>query len=99
MGGSCSAELADLRMYEILENILYQCTHKNKFYFALDTDDGFILYQGEIEEIQQLFNLANDAHVHLKFTYEFSQHEITFLDTVIYKGKQGRRLHTLPRRD
>ena len=72
MGGSSSAELADLRMYEILKNILYQFEHRNKILTCLGyRDDGFIFYKGSEEEIHSLFNLANTVHPHLKFTYEF----------------------------
>ena len=96
MGGSSSAELADLRMYEILKNILYQFEHGNKILTCLGyRDDGFIIYKGSEEEIHSLFNLANTVHPHLKFTYEFSKTELVFLDTVIYKGERFKNEGTL----
>ena len=45
MGGAASGELADLRMFEILENILQRFRHKNKILFCSRyRDDGFLLY-------------------------------------------------------
>ena len=38
-------------------------------------------------EINELFDIANSIHQHLKFTYEFSNEQITFLDTCLYKGE------------
>ena len=47
-----------------------------------------LLYNGSENEIQTFFNIANRSHEHLKFTYEYSNKEITFLDTEIYKGSR-----------
>ena len=89
MGGSCSAELADLRMFEILENILTRFTKRNNIVFCTRfRDDALLLYRGSEHEIHELFELANSCHKHLKFTYEISNSNITFLDTEIFKGKR-----------
>ena len=89
MGGSASAELADLRMYQIFESILSKYKFKSSILTCLRyRDDGFILHSGTAEQIQNLFQIANKSHKHLKFTFEFSNQEITFLDTHIYKGKR-----------
>lgn len=89
MGGSSSAELADIRMFEILESILNKFIHKDKILFCTRyRDDIFMLYNGPEHEIHELFCIANDSHKHLKFTYEMSNTEINFLDTLIYKGKR-----------
>lgn len=49
----------------------------------------FVLYNGTENEIQTFFNIANRSHEHLKFIYEYSNREITFLDyTEIYKGSR-----------
>ena len=89
MGGSLSAELADIRMYEILKNILLEFEHKDKIITCYRyRDDGFLLYKGSVNEIKDFFDLANRSHEYLKFTYEYSNKEITFLDTEIYKGSR-----------
>ena len=87
MGGASSAELADIRMFEILENILASFPHRDKIVFcARYRDDGFILYNGTFEEMHEFFRIANNSHRHLKFTYEISLEQITFLYTMVYKG-------------
>ena len=89
MGSSCSPELADIRMYEILEDILQNYPYRDKIFMCSRfRDDGLLIHLGTADEIHELFALANTKHAHLKFTYEFSKHEITFLDTVIYKGER-----------
>ena len=45
-------------------------------------------YEGEENEIINLFEIANSIHPLLKFTYEMSETCITYLDTEIYKGKR-----------
>ena len=89
MGGSSSAELADIRMYEILKNILLEFEHRDKIITCYRyRDDGFLLYNGSENEILTFFNIANRSHKYLKFTYEYSNREITFLDTEVYKGSR-----------
>ena len=51
-------------------------------------DDGFICYSGNIEEIKSFFEIGNSIHKLLKFTFNISQHEMTFLDTTAYKGER-----------
>ena len=36
--------------------------------------------------MHEFFRTANNSHRHLKFTYEISLEQITFLDTTVYKG-------------
>lgn len=89
MGGAASAELADIRMFEILEHILSKYSHRDKIAFCgRYRDDGFILFNGNKNELQELFITANKAHKYLKFTYEISSERIIFLDTEVYKGKR-----------
>lgn len=90
MGGACSAELADIRMFEILQNdILQKFIHKSNILLCKRyRDDIILLYKGNELEIHKLFEIANKSHKHLKFTYEINRNSIAFLDTLIYKGKR-----------
>lgn len=89
MGGAASAELADLRMYEIFENILHNFDNRNCIKLCRRfRDDGFLVMQTSLEEIHRFFEIANQAHQHLKFTYEISEQSITFLDVTVYKGQR-----------
>lgn len=95
MGAVPSPEVSDLRAYEIINTIL------SKYPFKKDIvahyrfrDDGFIILQSSssqessIEKLKLLFDIANKEHNLLKFTYNISMEEVTFLDTTIYKGQR-----------
>ena len=45
-------------------------------------------YEGEENEIINFFEIANNIHPLLKFTYEIAETCITYLDTEVYKGKR-----------
>ena len=51
-------------------------------------DDIFSLWEINREELQQFIEQANNHHPTIKFTAEISETEITFLDTVVYKGNR-----------
>ena len=82
-----SPQISDIRMYEITKDIIAQCQYRHKIIFhGRFRDDGFIIFDGDITEATQLFNIANDYHPLLKFTYNISESHMTFLDTKVYKG-------------
>ena len=79
-------------MYELtntlIENFEYQT---NIIYHKRFRDDGFIIYNSDcINEIHELFKIANSMHPLLKCTYSISESEIIFLDTTIYMGERFR---------
>ena len=51
-------------------------------------DDIFSVWDIEKQEIDLFLEQANSFHLTLKFTAEISDKEITFLDTVVYKGER-----------
>lgn len=87
MGAVPSPEISDLRAYEIINNILSKFPTRNNIltHFRY-RDDGFILYKGKQQEVDYLFQLANEEHELIKFTYVTSGEEINFLDTLVFKG-------------
>ena len=64
---------------------------QNIVYHGRYRDDGFIIYQGEMDEIHQFFQIANSHHPLLKFTYEISDKEMNFLDITLFKGERFER--------
>ena len=46
-------------------------------------DDIFIIWMGNESDLKKFINRA---HPTIKFTHEYSDRELTFLDTTIYKG-------------
>ena len=53
-------------------------------------DDIFSLWDTNIQEIDLFIKRANNFHPTIKFTAEISEMEITFLDTIIFKGERFR---------
>ena len=51
-------------------------------------DDVFSLWDIDKQEIDLFLEQANSFHPTIKFTAEISDKEITFLDTVVYKGER-----------
>ena len=55
-------------------------------------DDIFIIWTGTTAEFEEYMHTINQIHPTIKFTYEVSDMELTFLDVTLYKG--DRFLHT-----
>ncbi|CAG2211214.1 unnamed protein product [Mytilus edulis] len=89
MGLSAAPCLTDLRMFEIISDIL------NRFQYSEDIlmisiyrDDGFIIFNKSERHFMEFIKIANSIHPLIKFTHTISNTEIQFLDVTIYKGKR-----------
>ena len=51
-------------------------------------DDIFSLWGTGREQITHFIEQANNHHPTIKFTAEISEEKVTFLDTIVYKGKR-----------
>ena len=91
MGAVPSPEICDLRLFDILENIFKKYNHRNKILAHLRyRDDGFMVINATESEILQFFELANQEHKYIKFTYNIHMNETVFLDTKVHKGSRFR---------
>ena len=67
-----------LRVLRALENFVTRAANEHlllRYKIILHRkyrDDGIIIFKGCTAELPEFFNLANDAHPLLKFTYEIS---------------------------
>ena len=50
--------------------------------------DIFSLWDSDKKDVDQFIEQANKFHPTIKFTAEISENEITFLDTVVFKGER-----------
>ena len=84
--------VSDIRMYELTNTLIENFKYKiNIIYHKPFRDDGFIISNSDcINEIHELFKIANSIHPLLKFIYSISESEITFLDTTVYMYKGER---------
>ncbi len=69
-----------------LEPTLQAEGQKNILIWKRFIDDIFIVWTGTKEEFLTFMNRINTVHSTIKFTYEISETEITFLDITLYKG-------------
>ena len=89
MGSTVSPEVSDIRMFQITQSIMAQFQYANKVLFhGRFRDDGFIIFNGSENEILDFFQIGNQCHPHLKFTFEISIDSVNFLDTTVYKGRK-----------
>ena len=51
-------------------------------------DDIFIIWTGTNAEFEKFMSNINQIHPTIKFTYEISDTELTFLDVTLYKGER-----------
>lgn len=49
-------------------------------------DDIFIIWTGSNEDLQIFMDKINSIHPTIKFTHEYDDNELTFLDMTVYKG-------------
>jgi hypothetical protein len=88
IGAVPSPECCDILMFQITKDIFSKFEkYHNIYFYGRYCDDGFLIYHGNENEIKTLFAIANGHHPLLKFTYEYAQTSMNFLDVNVYKGK------------
>lgn len=89
MGAPMSPSLTDIRMFEIMTDIIDRFAYKNNLiHLSVYRDDGFLLFTGSKEELVSFFEIANQIHPFLKFTFEISTESLHFLDVTVFKGQR-----------
>ena len=74
-------------MKYLTDDVISEFQHAEKLiYQGRYRDDGFILFNGSPDEIEEFFDIGNSCHKYLRFTYELSHTSVNFLDMTIYKG-------------
>ena len=87
MGTKMAVAFANLFMAEIETKMLNESKIKPKVWKRY-IDDVFSLWEVRRKDIDRFIEQANTFHLTIKFTAEISEKEITFLDTVVYKGER-----------
>lgn len=89
MGTKTAVAFANIFMGKIETEIISQSITKPREWKRY-IDDIFSLWDTDKQEITLFIEQANNFHPTIKFTAEISESEITFLDTVIFKGERFR---------
>ena len=87
MGTKMAVAFANIFMGKVEKELLNRSAFK-PLVWKRYIDDIFSLWDISREELQQFIEQANNHHPTIKFTAEISETEITFLDTVVYKGNR-----------
>ena len=87
MGTKMAVAFANLFMAEIETKLLNESRIKPKVWKRY-IDDVFSLWDATRQDIDLFTDQVNTIHPTIKFTAEISEKEITFLDTVVYKGER-----------
>ena len=86
MGAVFSPTVANIFMSCVIRDFLR--TQKNKpLVLTRYIDDIFLLWTGNLDELNTFLTELNSFHSSLRFTYKYSPLSIDFLDLTIFKGR------------
>lgn len=85
MGTKMAVAFANIFMAEFETKLIHQSRIK-PIEWKCYINDVFWLWNKSMQHINFFIEQANQFHPSIKFTAEISENEITFLDTIIYKG-------------
>ena len=87
MGTKMAVSFANIFMAKTETTLIQQSETKPKEWRRY-IDDIFSLWDSDKKDVDQFIEQANKFHPTIKFTPEISENEITFLDTVVFKGER-----------
>ena len=89
MGQITSPEVSDSTIDFKTKSIISKFNRTNSIiYHGRYRDDGFMIFENEIDSIQEFFNIANNEDELLKYKFDISREKVTFLDTEVFKGER-----------
>ena len=87
MGTKMAVSFANIFMAEI-ETKLIQQNEIKPIQWKRYIDDVFCLWDSDKKDVDRFIEQANKFHPTIKFTAEISENQVTFLDTVVFKGER-----------
>ena len=89
MGTKCAPSYANIFMGMFEERYIYPLIEKISNFYLRFIDDIFLIWTGTTDQLMKFKQQINEVHPSIKFDYNFSNKEINFLDTVVYRGESG----------
>ena len=84
-----SPGICDIAIFRHIKSIMKKNEEIDKILIHVRfRDDGFIIMNCSHASAKTLFEIANNAHDLLKFTFNISDNLAVFLDTEVYKGEK-----------
>ena len=87
VGTKMAVSFANIFMAKIETTLIQQSKNRPKEWRRY-IDDIFSLWDSNKKDVDHFIEQANKFHPTIKFTAEISENEITFLDTVVFKGER-----------
>ena len=75
-----------------LEEEIFNNPKFKPFLWLCYLDDIFCLWTEGVDKLKEFFNYLNEFHPSIKFTMEYSEKEINFLDVLVTKSDSGEKL-------
>ena len=88
MGTKLAPSYANIFMGELEKKMLQTAPHQPYIYLRY-INDIFIIWTGTLAQLHEFYDHCNNFHHMIKFTVEFSQEQITFLDTIVRRTDNG----------
>ena len=91
VGAKFAPSYANIFMAGLKEEIFKNPKFK-PFLWLLYLDDIFCLWTEGVDKLKVFFNYLNEFHPLIKFTMEYSEKQINFLDVLVTKSDSGEKL-------
>ena len=90
MGSNCSPSYATIFMGKFEEQFIYPAIRGLHRLYLRYIDDIFIIWTGTKERFKEFVKELNLRHPSIKFDYNISNKEVSFLDTIVYIDKNNK---------
>ena len=90
MGTKCAPSYANIFMGMFEERYIYPLIEKISNFYLRFIDDIFLIWTGTTDQLMKFKQQINEVHPSIKFDFNFSNKEINFSDTVVYKTQSGK---------
>ena len=88
MGTKCAPSYANIFMGMFEERYIYPLIEKASNFYLRFIDDIFLIWTATTDQLMKFKQQINEVHPSIKIF--FSNKEINFLDTVVYKTQSGK---------
>ena len=90
MGTKCAPSYANIFMGMFEERYICPLIEKISNFYLRFIDDICLTWTGTTDQLMKFKQQINEVHPSIKFDFNFSNKEINFLDTVVYKTQSGK---------
>ena len=93
MGTNVAPSYANIFMDRFERNAL-KGFYLKPFYYGTFIDNIFMIWEHGLDTLKEFINYMNSLHPTIKFTFEYSQNMVSFLDTTVCMDHHTRKVYT-----